>query len=214
MTAPAPAAFSADDLLLLERTADALSAWWGKPVMAEHGQTEGVPWAVFGLPMANDAPEEDAEEFAVWQMGGAGALSLGNAGGLAPAPDDVHDCRLLWAIQVGTEPGERYVRLDATGQVEAWSDSLVELLPFQVDADESAGVDGFPEDDDDDEAAALAYVRRAQAEPAQGHSHSHDHGHCDGHDHDHGHGAGRDASGASTPADSAGSPRAQSRTRH
>lgn len=191
MTSPAPAAFSADDLLLLERTADALSAWWGKPVMAEHGQTEGVPWAVFGLPLATDMPEdaEDAESYAVWQMGGSGAQRLGNAGGLSPAPDDVHDCRLLWAIQVGTELGERYVRLDSTGQVEAWSDSLEELLPFQVDADESAGVDGFPEDDDDGEQAAMTHLRRAAEAQRQppAHDHSHDHGECGGHDHDHGH---------------------------
>ncbi|WP_216179683.1 hypothetical protein [Verticiella alkaliphila] len=213
MTAPQTAAFSADDLLLLERTADALSAWWGKPVMAEHGQTEGVPWAVFGLPLAIQGDDdEDPESFAVWQMGGAGAQRLGNAGGLAPAPDDVHDCRLLWAIQVGTEPGERYVRLDGTGQVEAWSDDLGELLPFQVDADESAGVDGFPEDDEDDEDAAMAFLRDAQAKDAtpphdhsHHHDHSHDHGTCGGHDHDHGHDA---------PGNGSHSVRGGSRTRH
>lgn len=124
----------------------------------------------------------------------------------------MHDCRLLWAIQVGTEPGERYVRLDGTGQVEAWSDDLGELLPFQVDADESAGVDGFPEDDEDDEDAAMAFLRDAQAKDAtpphdhsHHHDHSHDHGTCGGHDHDHGHDA---------PGNGSHSVRGGSRTRH
>ncbi|GAA5236452.1 hypothetical protein FOZ76_14385 [Verticiella sediminum] len=143
---PAPG-FTEDDIALLERTADALSAWWGKPVMAEQGATDGVPWVVFGLPLGTD---ETPGEYTVWQMGGGGAHRLGNAGGLAPAPDDVHDCRLLWAIQVTPTPGERYLKLDDHGQVVAWSDLLEELLPFEVDlADED---DEDWEDDEDDAA--------------------------------------------------------------
>ncbi len=205
MTSAATAAFSADDLLLLERTADALSAWWGKPVMAEHGQTEGVPWAVFGLPLAAEGDEDDDDTFAAWQMGGDGAQRLGNAGGLSPGPDDVFECRLLWAIQVGTEPGERYLRLDGTGHVEAWSDDLAELLPFQVDADESAGVEGFPEDDDDED-AVFAYARKA----GQAHDHSHEHGPDCGHAHDHRHDHDHDPQ-APAPG---GSTRERNRTRH
>lgn len=137
---PGAPGFTDDDLALLERTADALSAWWGKPVMAEQGATDGVPWVVFGIPLAQDA---DEGEHVVWQMGGD-TRRLGNAGGLAPAPADVHDCRLLWVIQVTPTPGERYVKLDDHGQVVDWSDELAELLPFDVDFED-------PDEDDDEE---------------------------------------------------------------
>lgn len=133
MSAPAsrnPPDFTPSDLELLTKTADALSAYTGKPVMAEVGQTEGVAWVVFGVPLATDDDEEDT---VVWQMGGADVRLLGNAGGLAPAPDAVYACRLLWAIQLTPNAGERYIKLDEHGAVVGWSDQLVDLLPFDID---------------------------------------------------------------------------------
>lgn len=133
--------FTAAELDLLAKTADALSAYTGKPVMAEAGQTEGVAWVVFGVPLATDENEEDQ---AIWQMGGEDVRPLGNAGGLAPAPDAVYACRLLWAIQVTPNEGERFIKLDEHGAVVGWSDRLADLLPFDIDPEQEW-------DDDDDE---------------------------------------------------------------
>jgi len=127
--------FSESELELLAKTADALSAYSGKPVMAETGVTEGVAWVVFGVPLATDADDGD-EDIVVWQMGGSGTEWVGNAGGLSPAPDEVYECRLLWAIQITGIEGERFIKLDERSEVVAWSDQLADLLPFEIDPDE------------------------------------------------------------------------------
>jgi len=136
--------FSETEIELLAKTADALSAWSGKPVMAETGVTDDVPWVVFGVPLASDGEDEDDADAVHWQMGGPGTQWVGNAGGLAPAPDDVFDCRLLWAIQITSVEGERFIKLDDRNEVVAWSDDLADLLPFAIDPDEDF-------DDQDDE---------------------------------------------------------------
>ena len=130
--------FSEAEIELLAKTADALSAWSGKPVMAETGVTDDVPWVVFGVPLASDGSDRDDEdEDAVhWQMGVPGTEWVGNAGGLAPAPDDVFECQLLWAIQITPVEGERFIKLDDRNEVVAWSDQLSDLLPFAIDPDE------------------------------------------------------------------------------
>ncbi len=145
--------FSESELELLAKTADALSAYSGKPVMAETGATDGVAWVVFGVPLASDADEttdgdedqqdreteettETDDDAVVWQMGGPGTEWVGNAGGLCPAPDDVYECRLLWAIQITGIEGERFIKLDEHSEVVAWSDHLADLLPFEIDPDE------------------------------------------------------------------------------
>jgi len=140
---PVSTTFNDLDLLLLDRTADALTAYSGRPVMAETGSTDGVAWAVFGVPLGDE--EALAEDDVTWQMGGPGTRSLGNAGGLAPRPDDIYECRLLWVIQVSNEPGERYLKLDPAGDVVAWSDNLTELLPFGEGTHEEAP---WPDDDE------------------------------------------------------------------
>ena len=135
-SSPLPS-FSETEIELLAKTADALSAWSGKPVMAETGVTDGVPWVVFGVPLGTDADDErDDQDAARWQMGGPGTEWVGNAGGIAPAPDEVYECRLLWAIQITDVEGERFIKLDEQGEVVAWSDELTELLPFAIDPDE------------------------------------------------------------------------------
>ncbi len=136
--------FSETEIELLAKTADALSAWSGKPVMAETGITDDVHWVVFGVPLATDGDDNDDEDAVHWQMGGPGTEWVGNAGGLAPAPDDVFECRLLWAIQITPVEGERFIKLDDQNEVVAWSDQLVDLLPFAIDPDEDL-------DDPDDE---------------------------------------------------------------
>ena len=128
--------FSETEIELLAKTADALSAWSGKPVMAETGITDDVPWVVFGVPLANDDEDDGDPDTMHWQMGGPGTEWVGNAGGLAPAPDDVFECRLLWAIQITSVEGERFIKLDERNEVVAWSDDLVDLLPFAIDPDE------------------------------------------------------------------------------
>lgn len=135
--------FTDTDLLLLERSADAMSAFMGRPVLAEVGRTDGVAWVVFGVALGTD--DTPAEDEVIWRMGGEDTRALGNSGGLAPAPDDYYECRLLWVIQVTPEVGERYLKLDARGEVFDWSDRLPDLLPFGTSLDEEAP---WPNEDD------------------------------------------------------------------
>ncbi len=137
--------FSDADLLLLERTADALTAYSGHPVMAETGSTDGVSWAAFAVPLGKEESLLDDE--VIWRMGGEHTRALGNAGGLAPHPDEVFECRLLFVIQVAPEPEARYLKLDSQGEVVAWSESLATLLPFAVSADDDAP---WPDETDDE----------------------------------------------------------------
>lgn len=149
-----PLGFSEAELALLARTADALTAFTGRPVLAETGITDDVPWVVFGVPLHPDDEEDDEsnDETIVWKMGSApGVEWVGNAGGLAPRPDDIFECQLLWAIQITPVEGERFIKLDEHGEVVAWSDDLSDLLPFVVDGEWRDDVLLVPEDDDDDD---------------------------------------------------------------
>lgn len=139
-----PAGFSDADILLLERTADALTAYSGQPVLAEVGSTDGVAWAAFAVPLGEDETLLDDE--VVWRMGGEQTQALGNSGGLAPRPDEIFECRLLFVIQVAEQEDERYLKLDSQGEVVSWSESLAPLLPFAVSADDDAP---WPMEDDD-----------------------------------------------------------------
>lgn len=116
---------------LLGRTADALSAWMGKPVLAQiidAGET-GYEWVVYALPLR---PEQDPEDHAVVQVGGDGARIIGNRGGLPIADGDVFLCEYLWAIQLSDTPGLRYIKLDQEGDEAAWTNELREILPFDI----------------------------------------------------------------------------------
>lgn len=135
--------FTADELDLLGRTADALSAYMGKPVLAEviDAEETGFEWVLFAVPLGTD----DADEgITIVQIGGSDARLLGNQGGLSFAEGDVYDCEYLWAVQLSDLEGVRYIKVDQQGEEVAWSDELRNILPFAL-VDEP-----LPDDDDDD----------------------------------------------------------------
>ncbi|WP_322996838.1 hypothetical protein [Castellaniella sp.] len=136
-----PLSFTPKDADLLGRTADALCAYMGKPVIAEiiAEPDEGFEWVLFALPLA---PNDEDERPHV-QAGGPGARFVGNNGGLDLADGQPIDCEFLWAIQLSELEGCRYTKVDASGEETGWSDNLAELLPFQL-------VDDPQPDDQDD----------------------------------------------------------------
>ena len=139
--------FSTQELDMLAKTADALSAYLGKPVLAEVVLgDEGTEWVSFGIPVDQNAKHDDEQPHV--QLGGPQARLLGNRGGLAPNDSDTYDCLYLWAIQITLTEGERFVKLDQNGEETAWSDDLLDMLPFAL-TDEPLSEDD--EDDDDAE---------------------------------------------------------------
>ncbi|MFA5487873.1 MAG: hypothetical protein WC284_01530 [Candidimonas sp.] len=146
--------FTPDELDLLGRTADALSAYMGKPVLAEVVDPEetGYEWALFAVPLD---VSDDAKNMTIVQVGGQGSRILGNAGGLDMSKGDVFDCEYLWAIQLSNIEGVRFIKVDHEGEESGWSDDLRDLLPFVIadqplpDDDDDDGENG-PGDDDDD----------------------------------------------------------------
>ena len=119
MPTPDPAlSFTDEELVMLGRTADGLSAYMGISVLAEVGC------------------DEDPDDKTVHvQIGGGDARLLGGRGGLDPT-DEVYDCRYLWAIQITDDPQARYIRLDDQGEEFAYSNHLGELLPFETSDEE------------------------------------------------------------------------------
>lgn len=138
-----PLIFTADELDLISRTADALSAYMGKPVLAEviSAEETGFEWVIFAVPLdVAEAPED----IVVVQIGGQDSRIIGNQGGLVIADGDVYDCEYLWAIQLSDLEGVRFIKVDQEGEEIAWSENLRDVLPF-VMADEP-----IIDDDDDD----------------------------------------------------------------
>ncbi|MVW73478.1 hypothetical protein [Bordetella sp. 15P40C-2] len=187
MTASTPVApsprFTTQELDMLAKTADALSAYLGKPVLAEvvMGE-EGTEWVSFGIPVQQGAKDDDQPHV---QLGGPDAQVLGNRGGLDPADNDTYDCLYLWAIQITLNEGERFVKLDQNGEETAWSDDLNDMLPFALtdeplpedddDEDEDTEDDDEQETDADDEAAPLTKQPPQSLNPASNkHNHAHD----------------------------------------
>lgn len=142
-TAPTPLMFSAQDLILLGKTADSLSAYLGAAVLAEVGESEGSEWVIFGQALAVD--ESPEEGVLLVQLGGSEARLLGGTGGIE-ASDQPYECSYLWSIQITEYDDERYVKLDSTGEVIDTSPTLDALLPFSIIEPE------FIEDDIEDEA--------------------------------------------------------------
>lgn len=150
-----PLVFSADELDLLGRTADALSAYMGKPVLAEVMDAEetGFEWVIFAVPLD---VQDDPSNFVVVQIGGPEARIIGNKGGMTIAADDVFDCEYLWAIQLSDLEGVRYIKVDQEGDEVAWADTLQDILPFVMadelaaDSDDDDAADEDEDDDDDD----------------------------------------------------------------
>ncbi len=142
--------FTPDELDLLGRTADALSAYMGKAVLAEVMDAEetGFEWVLFAAPLDT---KDDAEDLVTVQVGGAGARLLGNKGGLDIGSDEVFDCEYLWAIQLSTLEGVRFIKVDQQGDEVAWTDDLREILPFHLSDEPVPGEEDENEPDDDDE---------------------------------------------------------------
>src|SRR5690554_1091435 len=99
-----PLRFTESEIDLLGRTADAMSAWMGKPVLAQvvDAAETGFEWVLFAVPLL---PDQDAEDLTVVQVGGPDARIIGNKGGLAMAEDDLYDCEYLWAVQLSDVEG-------------------------------------------------------------------------------------------------------------
>jgi len=141
--------FSSQELEMLAKTADALSAYLGKPVLAEVilGD-EGTEWVSFGIPVDQDAKDDEQPHV---QLGGPQARLLGNRGGLSPTDNDSYDCLYLWAIQITLAEGERFVKLDQSGEETAWSDDLLEVLPFALTDEPLPDIDDDEDEEDDDD---------------------------------------------------------------
>jgi hypothetical protein len=145
--------FQAAELDMLAKTADALSAYLGKPVLAEVGTAEdGLEWVTFGIPLDEDALDGDSEHEPVRvQLGGPDARLLGNRGGLTGTDEDAYDCLYLWAIQITLAEGEHFVKLDQDGEESAWSDTLADVLPFALSEDNLPLLEDDDDDDDDEQ---------------------------------------------------------------
>lgn len=145
--------FTADELDLLGRSADALSAYMGKPVLAEVMDAEetGFEWVIFAVPLDI---QDDPSDHVVVQIGGNGAKLIGNTGGMTIADGDVFDCEYLWAIQLSDLEGVRFIKVNQEGDEIAWTENLQDILPF-IMTDELAADDGLDDDegyDPDDDA--------------------------------------------------------------
>jgi len=163
MTLPEPLlVFTREEIDLIGHTADAMSAYMGKPVLAEIMDAEdtGAEWVAFGIPLdIHDDVDEDAT--VVVQLGGPGARYAGNRGGLE-ADNELYSCECLWIIQLSDDETARYVKIDPLTQEFSTSNDLRELLPFDISDDfDLSGDDGDddpadePADDDDDETRSM-----------------------------------------------------------
>ena len=152
-TQESPLRFTDDELDLIGRTADALSAYMGKPVLAEviDAEDTGFEWVIFAVPLdIQDTPDD----IVVVQVGGSGARIIGNQGGLVIADGDIFECEYLWAIQLSDLEGVRFIKVDQEGEEIAWSENLRDVLPFvmsdePVSEDDDDLEDDEPDDDDD-----------------------------------------------------------------
>src|SRR5690606_10012184 len=152
-TQKSPLRFTDDELDLIGRTADALSAYMGKPVLAEviDAEDTGFEWVIFAVPLdIQDSPDD----IVVVQVGGSGARIIGNQGGLVIADGDIFECEYLWAIQLSDLEGVRFIKVDQEGEEIAWSENLRDVLPFvmtdePVSEEEDDLEDDEPDDDDD-----------------------------------------------------------------
>lgn len=139
-----PLVFTTEELDMLGRTADALSAYMGKPVLAEivDGADTGFEWALFAIPLETN---DDAGDLITVQVGGPGARIIGNRGGLQIKEGELYQCQYLWAIQLSDIEGVRFIKIDDEGEEVAWSDDLASMLPFAL------GNEPIPADDDDED---------------------------------------------------------------
>lgn len=144
-----PLRFTQAEIDLLGRTADAMSAWMGKPVLAQvvDALETGFEWVLFAVPLL---PDQDVTELTVVQVGGADARIIGNKGGLQITEGDLYDCEYLWAVQLSDLQGIRYIKVDGTGEEIAWTNDLTEIVPFDLSEVSPDDAD-FPDDNEDDD---------------------------------------------------------------
>lgn len=143
--------FTEEELAMLGKTADALSAYMGVSVLAEVGMDDDAEWVIFGTPLGVD--EAVSDDTVHVQMGGAGARFVGNRGGL-DLDAETYDCRYMWAIQITDDPEARFVRLDHHGEEFDYANNLAELLPFVLTDEalphpDAEMLEDLGEDDDD-----------------------------------------------------------------
>ena len=144
--------FTEQELAMLGKTADGLSAYMGKAVLAEVGMDDDAEWVIFAIPIGVDETPDDSAMHV--QMGGPDARFVGNRGGL-DLDTEVYDCQYLWAIQITEDPEARFVRLDDQGEEFDFSNDLAELLPFDLTDEALPDPDlelqeDLGEDDEDD----------------------------------------------------------------
>lgn len=146
----APLVFTSEELDMLGRTADALSAYMGKPVLAEvvDADETGFEWVLFAVPLETG---EDARELVTVQIGGPGGRIIGHKGGLKIDAGDVYQCRYLWAIQLSDIEGVRFIKVDEEGDEVAWSDDLGSMLPFALGSEPPPPDDDLDDEGQDDE---------------------------------------------------------------
>lgn len=163
-----PLRFTDAELEVLGRTADALTAWMGKPVLAQVVDSieTGYEWALFAIPLL---PEQDASDITVVQVGGTDAKLIGNRGGLAIADGDIYDCEYLWAVQLSDIQGIRFIKIDALGEEVAWTNDLSEIVPFdlnEVQQDElDLSDDSGDDEDEDDDFSDVSRLSRPSGKP-------------------------------------------------
>ena len=144
-TPASPLTFTDEELDYLGRTADALSAYLGKPVLAEviDADETGFEWVVFGIPLDVG---DDADDHVIVAIGGQNARIIGNKGGIDIKDGDIYDCEYLWAIQLSDLEGVRFIKVDHDGEEVAWSDDIGGILPFELSDEPVLDID----DDEDD----------------------------------------------------------------
>lgn len=151
MTHPEPVLeFTREEIDLIGHTADAMSAYMGKPVLAEimNAEDTGAEWVAFGIPLGvEDVVDEDS--MVVIQLGGPGARYAGHRGGLGD-DDAVYSCECLWIIQLSDDENARYTKVDPLNQEYEAGNDLQELLPFNVSDEGFALADDEDEDGDED----------------------------------------------------------------
>lgn len=147
-----PLRFTETELDVLGRTADALSAWTGKPILAQVVDSieAGYEWVLFAVPLL---PNQDTSDITVVQVGGPDARLIGNRGGLDIEEGDIYDCEYLWAVQLSDIDGIRFIKIDGDGEEIAWTNDLTEIVPFDLSdvPEDDLDVSDDPDDDNEDD---------------------------------------------------------------
>src|SRR5690606_41763843 len=107
--------FTQEEIALIGHTADALSAYMGKPVIAEIMDAEdtGAEWVAFGVPLGIE-DQIDEDSMGIIQLGGPGARCAGNRGGLDD--DETCSCECMRIIRWSDGDFRRDANVDSPTQ--------------------------------------------------------------------------------------------------